>query len=254
MNNPLVLAYGGGTNSTAVTVGLWERKIRPDYIVFADTGGEKPWTYQYLDIFNSWLKKVDFPELVIVKGEQPRQIEDGTLENELLRLNCLPSKAFGYSTCSHKWKIGPQNSWAKKQGFIDPIKLIGFDFDEPDRADRAKTEKGWVKKFPLIDWFWSRGDCVAAIERAGLLNPGKSSCFFCPSSKKHEILALPKDLLERALEIERRGLCKNNGEACKKVKGLGRNFSWASLIEYHRRQLPLVGFDDPPHTECNCYD
>ena len=35
-----IVSYGGGTNSTAMLVGLWERGERPDAIVFADTGGE----------------------------------------------------------------------------------------------------------------------------------------------------------------------------------------------------------------------
>jgi hypothetical protein len=254
MTGPLVVAYGAGTNSTAIITGFKERGIRPDYIVFADTGGEKPQTYQYIEMFSIWLKKNDLPEIIIVKGDTPKQTKDRTLENECLRLWALPSKACGYGTCSAKWKIAPQNKWAKKQRFVDPVKAIGFDFGEPDRADKAQEEKGWDKKFPLIEWFWNRGDCEKSILRAGLPLPGKSSCFFCPSSKKHEILSLSEELIERALEIERRGLSTENGSIYREVKGLGRRFSWASLIDHHRRQLPLFGFEDPPPTECNCYD
>lgn len=249
-----VLAYGGGTNSTALAIHLHEQGERPDYIVFADTGAEKPWTYEYLNIFDEWCKKVDFPRLTVVKGRYPQQIKDGSLENELLRLWTLPSKAFGYGTCSQKWKIDPQNAWADKMGFDRKEKLIGFDFDEPDRAEKAKPESGWIKSFPLMKCFWGRGDCKAAIERAGLKQPGKSACFFCPSSKKHEILSLPKDLLERALEIERRGLSVEHGPIVSPIKGLGRKFSWASLVDFHNRQLPLFDFPDPQPIECNCYD
>jgi len=42
-----VVSFGGGTNSTAMLVGMWERGERPDAILFADTGGEKPHTYQH---------------------------------------------------------------------------------------------------------------------------------------------------------------------------------------------------------------
>jgi len=38
----MVVSYGGGVNSTAVLVGMVERGIRPDAILFADTGGEHP--------------------------------------------------------------------------------------------------------------------------------------------------------------------------------------------------------------------
>lgn len=41
---PLVVAYGLGVNSTAMLVEFARRGIRPDLILFADTGGEKPET------------------------------------------------------------------------------------------------------------------------------------------------------------------------------------------------------------------
>ena len=39
-NEMLVVSFGGGTNSTAMLVGMSERGIIPDAILFADTGGE----------------------------------------------------------------------------------------------------------------------------------------------------------------------------------------------------------------------
>jgi hypothetical protein len=39
---PLIVTWGGGVNSTAMLVGMKQRGIRPDRILFADTGGEKP--------------------------------------------------------------------------------------------------------------------------------------------------------------------------------------------------------------------
>ena len=44
-----IVAYGGGTNSTALLVGLLEQKEKPDLILFADTGGEKPHTYEHIN-------------------------------------------------------------------------------------------------------------------------------------------------------------------------------------------------------------
>jgi len=43
-NLPLVVAYGGGLNSTAMLCGFRERGIIPSLILFADTGGEMPET------------------------------------------------------------------------------------------------------------------------------------------------------------------------------------------------------------------
>ena len=50
----IVMSDGGGTNSMAMLIGLRDSGIRPDLIVFADTGGERPHTYRYMDIKREW--------------------------------------------------------------------------------------------------------------------------------------------------------------------------------------------------------
>ena len=67
-------------------------------------------------------------------------------------------------------------------------------------------------------------DCIREIKAAGLPQPGKSSCFFCPSMKKQEILYLKEhypDLFNRAATLE-----ENAMPYLKTVKGLGRSYSW----------------------------
>jgi hypothetical protein len=39
----------------------------PDLILFADTGGELPQTYEFVNIFSDWLVKHDMPEVITVK-------------------------------------------------------------------------------------------------------------------------------------------------------------------------------------------
>ena len=41
-----------------------------------------------------------------------------------------------------------------------------------------------------MEWGWARDDCIQQIEAAGLPQPGKSSCFFCPSMRAEEIIHL----------------------------------------------------------------
>ena len=45
-----VLSFGGGVNSVALMVVLLQEGLPFDEAVFADTGGEVPETYQYLEI------------------------------------------------------------------------------------------------------------------------------------------------------------------------------------------------------------
>lgn len=257
----MFVGYGGGTNSVAMLVGLLERGERPDAIVFADTGGEKPNTYAHIEEMQAWCKRVGFPEITILRGEQPRQVADGTLENECLRLGALPSKAMGFGACSQKWKVDPQSKWLRRMNLQEkPLKCIGFDVDEPQRAQRFAAEDKYTRyRFPLMEWDWGRAECVEAIKRAGISQPGKSACFFCPSSKKKEILELRDkypDLLRRALEIERRAI---NGEgqapALHTTKGLGRSFAWRDFIANPKGESLQDAFDfGQPEIDCGCYD
>ena len=62
------------------------------------------------------------------------------------------------------------------------------------------------------------------IEDAGLPQPGKSSCFFCPSMRAEEIIYLRDHhpaLFRRAIALE-----DNARPNLKTVQGLGRNYSW----------------------------
>jgi hypothetical protein len=57
------VAYGLGADSTATLIEFARRGIRPDLILFADTGGEKPEIYAYLAIIRPFLARVGFPDM-----------------------------------------------------------------------------------------------------------------------------------------------------------------------------------------------
>lgn len=235
-----IVSYGGGTNSTALLVGLHTHHIPVDLILFADTGGEHPHTYAYLDVMNRWLKDHGMPEITRVY----KTTRDGkrlTLEDECLKSGTLPSIAYGFKRCSLKHKIGPQDkfcnsyppcrkAWAKGQKVV---KFIGYDARESYRSDkvllRDLADPKYSKRYPLMEWGWNREACIRAIEAAGLPQPEKSSCFFCPSMRAEEIIRLREqhpDLFRRAIVMEDNALPN-----LKAVKGLGRSYSWKDKFE-----------------------
>ena len=246
-----IVAYGGGTNSTALLVLLHETGVRPDLILFADTGGEKPHTYVHVAEVSRWCVSIGFPEITIVK-KRGRVFVGETLEENCIRKSMLPSLAYGFKGCSQKYKIQPQDmlvnnwgpaktTWASGQKVI---KFIGYDADESRRAKISTSDK-YEYKYPLLAIDWGRDECVEAIQRAGLPQPDKSACFFCPASKKPEILELKKrypELLARALAMEA------NAELVT-VKGLGRYFSWKEFLEGQPTE-PYCEVDQ----DCGCYD
>ena len=235
----IVLAsFGGGVNSTAMLIGMHERGERVDMILFADTGGEKPHTYAHRDEFSDWLVAHGMPPIITVR------MEVETLESDCLKRKALPGVAYGFKSCSDHFKMRPQRNYMKANGIIAATTMIGFDAGE---THRAKEIEG--NRYPLIEWDWGREECIEAITRAGVSQPGKSSCFFCPNMKKPEIFQLRRQypaLAERAVAMER------NAELTA-VKGLGRSFAWGDLYAADDGQAKL--FPDSSVSQCDiCYD
>ena len=75
---------------TALLAELAAREIRPDLILFADTGGEKPETYAYLPVIRRYLARVGFPSVTTVRYE-PTRSPYRTLEGQCLHTGTLPS-------------------------------------------------------------------------------------------------------------------------------------------------------------------
>jgi len=246
-----VVSYGMGTNSTAMIIEMWRRGEPIDVITAADTGGERPETYAYLKLFNEWCISKGLPEIVVVKATYQGEIE--TLEQNCLRMKSLPSVAFGFKTCSQKYKIAPQDKFynnyqpAKDEWSAGRVitKCVGFDAGEPQRAKPFEDAK-FINRYPLIEWDMDRDGCVASILSEGLPLPGKSSCFYCPNSRPHEINALPDELKDRAIALER-------AADRAMVVGLGRTWRWEDLIRSDRDQIKMFPELDN-EMPCGCYD
>jgi hypothetical protein len=251
----MMVSYGGGINSTAMLVGMVERGIRPDAILFADTGGEHPYTYEFVQTVSDYCVKAGLPAITILKYAPRRagSVAWTSLEQECLSRGQLPSLAYGWHKCAAKWKARPQMEWIAKNG--DGTiwrKAIGFHLGEQHRRKDHIQDPGTLKFFPLIEWRWAQEDCVAAVARAGLPLARKSSCFFCPASTKHEVRRLAREspeLFDRALAIENAAVAAGNLET---VVGLGRHWTWRSVAAAQDGQLNL--FQDSTEAPCGCYD
>jgi hypothetical protein len=143
----------------------------------------------------------------------------------------------------------------KRRTFAVVVKAIGLDAGEqyrltwakpkPGEEDRKPSREAWLDEkfftyyYPLVDWGMDRAACERSIRDAGLPVPMKSACWFCPASKKREIVWLREhhpELLKRALAIE-----ANAQPNLTSVVGLGRSFNWADF---------LADLDDTPLFDC----
>jgi hypothetical protein len=249
--NPIIVAFGGGANSTAMLVEMHRRGIQPDLVMFADTGGERPETYDAVCMVDAWCRKRFNLGIQVVRKTYQGKPE--TLEDNCRRMEMLPSIAYGYKSCSLKHKVEPQDKFANRW---EPAlshwatgskceKWIGYDASEERRA-KIRDDAKYVYRYPLIEWGIYREDCVSICRSEGLPS-AKSSCFFCPSMKRHEITQLAKyhpDLMRRALSMEARANLTS-------IAGLGRSFSWAAFLRGEAAQSRLFEDHEVP---CGCYD
>lgn len=209
---PWGINFGGGLNSTAVMIECRERGLRPDWILFADTGSEAPGTLEHVERMSSWCK--GWAVLTVVRWIR----KDGSFES--LHDNCLrtekfPSKAYGYAGCTDKWKVQPMEKWREANGFSSGAFAVGYDAGEQRRIMRA-CQRGdrpdMTAWYPLVAWGIDRAGCKAICDKAGI-TVGKSSCFMCPNMKAQEWRDMRRDHPDQfaiAMEIDRRA--RANGQ------------------------------------------
>jgi len=244
VGQPLMVSYGMGVDSTALLVLLVMWGIRPDVILFADTGSEKPETYAYLVIIQAYLALNGFPPITVVKNNSKlyRSLDENCDVN-----STLPSLAFGMKGCSQKWKVQVMNTWTNRwepaliawHSGMKCLKLIGYDAGPADcRRSKIAEDDHYSYAYPLREAGIKREECEAIIAKAGLPSPGKSACFMCPAMKRYEIVDLGNKhpaLLARALFIEAKAEAfpgsETRGPGFKSTKGLGRNWNWWDYLE-----------------------
>jgi hypothetical protein len=237
----IIVSYGAGLDSTAMLVEMHNRKMRPDLILFADTGGERPETYEYIKLFDVWLESVGFPRVTVCKYE-PKKVTYDSLETKCLTNGTFPSLAYGggFHSCALVFKAAVQvkyeRQWAPGLAATARgekiLHVIGYDDGVRDRkrADKARKVRSrhragieerasrglkplaeqWEvstcdETYLLQDWGLAREALPAIIEAAGLPVPRKSCCFFCPAMQPEEVVELRNEqpeLFKRALALE----------------------------------------------------
>lgn len=213
---PLVQANGVGLDSAAVLVGFKRQGLRPDAILFADTGGERDETYRYRAALDECLQAWGFPAVTVVRYD-PQDFKHyppyHTLEENCLTNGTLPSLAFGYhmKSCSIKWKQAPQNKWC--DGWEPAracwargervVKVIGYDAGPKDA--RRRNHAGDVADpeyeywYPLAEWGWDRARCVAEVVAEGMpgFDPEYLARTFLPPSHADSLRNRPPQWIAR---------------------------------------------------------
>ena len=192
-----VISYGGGVQSTALVAlaatGQLEERLglKVDAALFSNVGddSEHPSTLRYVrDVAIPWAAARGLPvhELHrVMRGGESRTLwEDLMRDSRTIKIPVrMANGAPGNRNCTNVYKVQVVGKWLKENGASadNPATvLIGISTDEIQRINAKRAEPYERPVYPLIDLRLDRSACENVIRDAGLIVPGKSSCFFCP--------------------------------------------------------------------------
>lgn len=233
-----VLSYGGGVNSVALMILLLREKMPLDEVIFADTGGEIPETYAYINVTREYLRPHGVPFTVVAKN-------GSNLYETAWRRRVLPSAIWRWST--RDYKVNPiHRHYRALGGHVNQYLAIAW--DEVDRMKDSRVDYV-TNLYPLIDRRITRAGCVTIIQEASLPVPPKSSCFFCPFGsldRWHWLYENHPDLYEKAMALEERSKHFPSQRLTDQAFRKRTDISLRSLAEIFRKeeQLPV-----PPSVE-----
>lgn len=220
-------SYGGGVQSTAALVLASQGKLpatddsfRWDVFIFANVGerSEHPSTIAYVrDVALPFAQKSGVDLRTVQRKDRQGhpldlldRIEADTpsLPFPVRMNNGMPGKR----SCTADYKVAPIEKELKAMGAskdAPAIVGIGISLDEVQRA------KGWgqvdprspsqIREYPLLRLGLRRSDCLRIIADAGLPEPPRSACWFCPFHSTDEWQRLRRDepdLFAHAVRLE----------------------------------------------------
>jgi len=243
-----IFSSGGGVQSTACLVLSAQGRIPYKTHIFSNVGdnAEDPRTIVYIrDVLRPYAAAHGIEWV-----EVQRRRRDGTpvdlyddLHRPIRAINIpvrMRNGAPGRRSCTTDWKIAPIAKWIKANA---PGCTLGkgISTDEYHRATPARESDGYTSAYPLIDLGISRDGCLRLVKEAGLPQPPKSSCWFCPFKTSHGWQALRTErpeLFRKATDLEQL-LNEKRGS-------LGKDRVYLSSVGA-RRGLPIdQAFADQP--------
>ena len=164
-----VLSFGGGVNSVALMIVLLREGLPFDEAVFADTGGEVPETYQYLETATQYLANHEVPLTVVSK--RGRSLYETSWDRQV-----FPSAIWRWST--RDFKVTPiQRHYRSLDAHINQYLAIAW--DEIHRMKDSRVEYV-TNLYPLIDRRLTRADCIDIIQGAGIASPAEKLLLLLP--------------------------------------------------------------------------
>ena len=185
-----VVSFSGGKDSTAMLLGMVERGMAIDEVVFVDTTKEFPGMYYHIDKleqftgieitrlsfdFDYWMK-----DHVKTKGKNKGKI------------------GYGWPDFRNRWCTALKRQTVKRhlKNIPSAVQYHGIAFDEVGRTER---NRGAEVRYPLVEWGMTASDNLQYCYDKGFDWGGlyerfhRVSCFCCPLSRIGELRILYRD-------------------------------------------------------------
>lgn len=191
------LSLGAGVQSSGLLVcsalGLHDVP-RADLAVFADTGDEPQWVYDYLDVLEEFGEAHGIPVHRTSRGKLSEWMIDRQKAGQ--RFVSVPLYTLGADgaregmlrrQCTREFKVEPLEKFVRKALGYEPRKrirlavrcLMGISIDEAGRMRPSRTR--WItNRYPLVEAGITRARALEICVEAGLPEPRRSSCVYCP--------------------------------------------------------------------------
>ncbi len=199
MSDLTYLALGCGVQSGTLAEMVAEGELPPvDMAIFADTGDEPDYVYEYRDYLKGRLAGVGARLITVTIGNLVQDLYGGERCAAIpLYTNISGSRGRMRRQCTREYKIAPIEKRLRaeliKQKLARHSKSravlvnkgvqvecwLGLSLDE---VQRMKPNPVWFieNRWPLIDRRLSRLDCLSWLRERELPQPKKSSCRICP--------------------------------------------------------------------------
>lgn len=190
-----VVSFSGGKDSTAMLLGMIERNMPIDIILYCDTSVEFPAITEHVNKVEHFIKRR------ITRLENDKSFEYLLLHHPVKQPEPLPPKS-GYSFpsphcrwCTSKLKTQLINSYLSNlPKSYNIIQYIGIAYDEQKRIKQHC--------YPLVDWHMTEKDCLNYCYASGFDFGGiyeifdRVSCWCCPLQSLNNLRALRKHFPE----------------------------------------------------------
>ena len=189
------LSLGAGVQSSALLVlsCIDDRVPKPNVAIFADTGDEPEYVYDYLDILTDFGSQHGVEVVKATRGVLSEQTRHSKLHGTrsasipLFTKNADGSEGMLRRQCTTDYKIAPIQKkvrellgYKPRQRIKENVRaMLGISMDEMTRMKESNL--AWImNSFPLIDLGLRREHCIEIMKEAGLPEPLKSACVYCP--------------------------------------------------------------------------